>query len=56
MSKKTPGSRNAIRIGKERYRKERERYREKLRRVREAMNIDVMDVLGEKPKENNDCD
>lgn len=38
MSKRTPGSKWAIKAGKERYRKERERYREKLarRRAQEA--------------------
>jgi len=32
MPKKTPGSKMAMKIGKERYRKERERHRERLAR------------------------
>lgn len=32
MSKRSPGSKYAMKAGKERYRKERERYREKRRR------------------------
>ena len=35
MSKRSPGSKHAMRIGKERYKAERERFRAKLARKRE---------------------
>jgi len=46
MSKRSPGSKHQMKIGKERYKKEREAYRLKLAR-KLAANTNVLDVLGE---------
>lgn len=47
MSKRTPGSRAAMKIGKERYRKELERHRQKVRAKadREANEQKEQDVI-----------
>ena len=47
MSKRTPGSKAQMKIGKARYAKERERFREKLARKRAESETTILDVLGD---------